>query len=174
MATNIICGDPLHSTRNAEPDWADVIGTVPEGGIVPTRPMLCEACVRLNYESVEGVNAHKKQRIAEVDARSGELIGNGFEFPPGSGMCFSLSENSQRMLLGTHASRDDPQLTYPLGWNTKDDEDIYEVPDSATLHNFYLVAFGTIRAYRDSGTAIKNQIRAATTHAEIDVAVDER
>jgi hypothetical protein len=38
----------------------------------------------------------------------------------------------------------------------------------------YLTALSTKKAHLDSGTALKNQVRAATTHNEIDAVIDNR
>lgn len=120
------------------------------------------------------VKHQKPERIQAIDRRTDQLIGLGFEFPPGSGVRFSLSMESQSKLLGMDALRSDPLFTYPVVYNSIDDLEEFSIPDSATIHSFFLVAVGTYRAHLDSGTALKTQIRAATTQAELDAVVDNR
>lgn len=120
------------------------------------------------------VKHQKPARIKEIDQRTDQLIGQGFEFPPGSGVRFSLSMESQSKLLGMDSLRDDPLFAYPVVYNSIDDMDEFSIPDSATIHSFFLMAVGTYRTHLDSGTALKTQIRAATTQEELDAVVDDR
>lgn len=116
----------------------------------------------------------KKRRYAEIDARTEQLIAEGFEYPPTSGQVFSLSRSAQANLLGLKTMADDPAFSYPVTWNFLDDSGTLSIPDSATALAFYMTAVGTVRARRDSGTAIKDLIRAATTEAEVLAVVDPR
>ena len=117
---------------------------------------------------------NKLDRYLEFDARTNELILGGFEFPPGSGRIFSLSPTAQSNLLGMYTAKDHPAMTWPLLWPTKLDDYEYSIPDVATFEMFYLTALGTIRVYRDSGTALKEVVRACTTRAQVDAVVDDR
>ena len=116
----------------------------------------------------------KAAKFTAVDEKTVELIKRGFEFPPGSGQRFSLSNEAQSLLLGAYQSRNEPLFSYPLSWNTLDDSSVLDIPDAETLHLFYLQATGTVRAHRDSGTALKSQVRAATTIAEVAAVEDTR
>ena len=109
-----------------------------------------------------------------IDRRSEELIAQGFEFPPASGKIFSLSESAQTNILALDNTRDDPALVYPINYNTIDDLDSYDVPDSATLHNMYLTALSTKKGHLDSGTVLKAQVRAAIDEAGVDLVIDNR
>jgi len=120
------------------------------------------------------IKHQKPERIRKIDQRTNQLIDQGFEFPPSSGVRFSLSMESQSKLLGMDSLRDDPLFQYPVVYNSVDDLDELSIPDSATIHSFFLIAVGTYRAHLDSGTALKAQIRAATTQAELDAVVDDR
>jgi len=44
----------------------------------------------------------------------------------------------------------------------------------ATLTMFYLTAIGTVRYWRDTGTVLKEAVRACTTQAQVDAVVDNR
>lgn len=127
-----------------------------------------------HYTAIDNLGPLRAAKIAEIDARTEELIAQGFEFPPASGQRFSLSTNAQRTLLAADVMRDDPSFTYPVNWNTLDDTGVLTVADSATLHNFVLTAVGTVRSILDAGTALKDAVRAATSRAEIDAVVDNR
>ena len=76
--------------------------------------------------------------------------------------------------MGTHQAKHDPAFTYPVKWNTLDDSDVIEIADSSALHTFYLTALGTYRTHVDSGTTLKDSVRAATTIAEVDAVEDTR
>lgn len=50
---NIICSDPRHGTRTAEPDWRDVVAV----GTKATDGFLCPACDRLRRVEVQAAEA---------------------------------------------------------------------------------------------------------------------
>lgn len=116
----------------------------------------------------------KHSKSNEIDARTAQLIEVGFEFPPSSGKIFSLSKEFQLMLTGLNQERTAPEVTYPVDWNTKDDSDKLSLVDADMVRSFYMTAVGTVRAHRDSGTALKDQVRAATTIAEVEAVEDTR
>lgn len=113
----------------------------------------------------------KSAKNVAIDGKTTSLIDIGFTY---AAKQFSLSLPSQIKLIGAHELKDDAALTYPITWNTIDDFDKHDIDNATALDNFYKTALGTIRAHLDSGTALKNQIRAATTIAEVDAVVDNR
>jgi len=119
----------------------------------------------------DSLEAHKEQKFKIIDARTYELIENGFQY---ANKIFSLSQHAQAKMMGIHQVRDDPMLTYPVRWNTKDDNDYYDITDLNDLHLFYMTAVGTYKGHVDSGTALKDQVRNATSKAEVDAIVDPR
>lgn len=127
-----------------------------------------------HYISVEELGPLKTQRMNEIDARTDQLFEQGFQYPPDSGKVFSLSVRSQLKITNAWLARDEPGFTYPVRWNTRDNTDAHEMADATALNAFYMTAIGTARAYCDSGTALKDQIRAATTSAEVNAVVDNR
>jgi len=133
-----------------------------------------EAALAALAASYNGIVPLQETKNASIDRNTGDLIGQGFQFPPSTGLIFSLSAEAQTNLLGLESARLDPAFTYPVEWNSIDDEAVYEIPDAATAHSFYLTALGTIRAWKDSGTALKDQVRAATTPAEVAAVQDNR
>ena len=113
----------------------------------------------------------KNAKCAAIDTRTAELIDQGFSY---SSKTFSLSLASQSMLEGSYPVKNHVSLTYPIVWNTIDDLDTISLADATDLENFYLTALGTFRARRDSGTTLKDQVRAASTIAAVDAVVDSR
>jgi len=113
------------------------------------------------------------QRVLEVDLRTDELIAGGFQFPPGAGAYFSLNITAQLRMLGMFQMRANPDI-YPVMWNSLDDTSVFTIPDQATAEAFHLTAAATIQGTVNSGTTIKDAIRAATTIEELDAVVDPR
>jgi hypothetical protein len=135
-------------------------------------PSAAEQVVLDGIVAAHGLKAAKTQKIAAIDSNTHALIAAGFQYPTSTGQIFSLSDNAQRTLLDADVQRND--LTYPVVWNTKDDTGTFALPNAATLHAFVLTGSTTIRAHLDSGTALKDQVRAATTIAEVDAVTDAR
>lgn len=125
----------------------------------------------LAHEGPASLASHKCKKYTSIDARTTELIEQGFQYV---NKTFSLSQTAQAKMMGVHQVRDDPMLTYPVKWNTIDDNDYYDIVDSDELHLFYMSGVGTYKAFVDSGTAIKDLVRAATSKAEVDTIVDDR
>jgi len=117
------------------------------------------------------LSEYKHIRYVEIDDKTEELILTGYTF---AGKQFSLSANAQTNILALYTTKDHPAISYPISYNTKDDEEVFNIPDASTLEGMYLTALGTKKAYLDSGTSIKEAIRAAITKAEVDAIIDPR
>lgn len=118
--------------------------------------------------------AAKAARLAAIDVRTDALIALGFRFPPApEGNLFSLAPSAVQQLIGAYAGREHPLFTYPVKWGALDGTSV-TLPDAASLEMFYLVAVGTVRARLDSGQALKEQVVAAQTLAEVEAVVDNR
>lgn len=124
-----------------------------------------------HYEQVPFLDEMRAACVAKIDVRTSELIDVGFTF---DGKQFSLSNNAQMKMMGSHEVRSDPAFVYPVKWNTIDDLSIHSLVDSDALHAFYLTGVSTVRAHLDSGTELKDQIRATTSVAEIEAIEDNR
>ena len=114
---------------------------------------------------------YKALRFKEIDEKTGELVLNGFSY---AGKVFSLSLNAQINIEALNSSRDDAAITYPIEYSTLDDMDNYFVTDATDINAMYLTALGTKKSYVDSGTILKDQIRAATTELEVSQIIDNR
>ena len=112
---------------------------------------------------------YKGLRYIEIDKRTGELISAGFTYATKQ---FSLSLNAQINISALNQSKD--LLTYPVNYNTLNDEDEYDVIDATDMGNMYMTALATKKGMIDSGTALKQQIRAAQNDAEVDAIIDNR
>ena len=111
----------------------------------------------------------KTRKFIAIDKRTDELIAAGFTY---SAKQFSMALSAQNKIMGSHQIR--AGLSYPLNWNTIDDNDSYDIVDAADLEAFYLAAFAELRTHLDSGTALKASVRAAADVAAVDAVVDGR
>ena len=122
----------------------------------------------------DGLEAAKCEKHGQIDGKTDAMIKAGFEFPPASGDRFELSLEAQSRMNALLTLADDPDITYPILWNTIDDSKQITIPDSDTVKLFCKTAVGYYRAAVDSGTAIKDQVRAATTISEVNGIIDNR
>lgn len=129
------------------------------------------------------VNSHGEKALEDaryeksmaIDARTGELIvDGGFQYPPGTGEIYSLSREAQQLLIGCNSAHLEPEFTWPLTWNSKDDSYVLTINNAAEWRPFYLTAVGTVRSHRDSGTALKDMVRAANSVLAVEAVVDNR
>jgi len=120
------------------------------------------------------ISTEKEAKFKLIDQKTSDLIADGFEYPPGSGSKFSLSIEAQSLMLGAYQSRNAAFMAYPMEWNMKDDSGSIQLLTPEEFEQFYLSALGTIRAHRDSGTTLKNLVRAAQTKSEVSAILDER
>lgn len=118
-------------------------------------------------------DALRPKRYAEIDARTAELIAQGFEWPASSGGLMSLSISAQMKLEAMRNAAD--ALAYPVvlsrksakssEYNVADATELRAIADAGALH---------VAAVVDAGAKLKAAIRAATTLSEVNAVVDER
>lgn len=109
----------------------------------------------------------KRSRIIQIDIRTQCIIAEGFTFDSHQ---FSLSIPAQINWSGILLFKD--LLSWPMNVTTLDDQEY-----SLTMDNLlYFMGSGTsvIKNAVDSGRALKLQVRAATSQAELDDVVDDR
>lgn len=113
----------------------------------------------------------KREKLLAIDARTTQLIELGFVF---QGHRCSLSLAAQSKLIGLETLRSDPMMAYPIAYNSLDDSEAFMLPDASAVHAIFLTAADTLRARIDSGTALKNAVRAATSYEDCMAIVDLR
>lgn len=113
----------------------------------------------------------KGAMYTQVDRVTDIIIAQGFEF---DGMRFSCSLEAQSRALGMDQLRNDPLFTYPVKWNNSDDTNRIELATADVVHAFVLTGIGFYRAAIDSGTTLKDAVRAATTLDDLSTIVDSR
>jgi len=126
------------------------------------------------YNSIvesDWLDSYKGQKLQEINNNTDDLIKVGYTY---AGLTFSLSEKAQTNILALYSTKDDPVLHYPLVFNTIDDLNSFEAIDATTIANMYYSALATVKGRIDSGTVFKDQIRNATTVAEVDAIQDNR
>lgn len=112
----------------------------------------------------------RSNKYDAIDYKTKNIIGQGFVF---NGVRLSLSENMQKNLLGAMQLKDNAAI-YPMKFNAIDDSGNITVADATELQNLFAAAILAVRVAWDSGTALKEQVRAATTVEQINAVVDAR
>lgn len=189
--------EPLQSSKLVNGFWRGgnrVAWQVPEGNLDPElwvvdADLSLLETVPLKYLKADGdtvvemtslekpdadtaeLEAAKALKCSYIDLKTAQLITDGFEFV---GKKFSLSLPSQAKMMGTHQVKDDPALVYPIKWNTKDEKASHNMANATDLDNFYKTGLGHIRQHLDDGTALKEQVRVATTVAGVWAVEDNR
>jgi hypothetical protein len=123
--------------------------------------------------SIRGpLDEQKKQRRLAVNARTGALIAAGYEYPPGSGVYYSLSDTAQRNLAELEKKAN--SQVYPFDMASQDDTVIASVVNAAEVAARYTAGLGRIQWAYATGNALKKAINAAATQAALDAVVDSR
>lgn len=111
----------------------------------------------------------KTAKLAEIDAKTEQLISHGFTF---DGHQFSLSIEAQSNWHVLWNGRESI-VAYPKEVSTKDSE-AYLIVDSATMNVFGLTALNAVSNHIQAGRDIKVQVKAATTTTEVNAITDNR
>jgi len=147
---------------------------------VTTGNIVIEGDSLLNETALDAlVAAHEEESLAEykalkntaIDERTRELIEGGFSY---NSKTFSLSQEAQAKLTGINQIRTEGDTSYPIKWNTIDDQDVESLSNAGEVLQFYKAAVSAYRGHVDSGTSLKDSVRAATTKAEVDAVTDAR
>lgn len=110
----------------------------------------------------------KTSKIAVIDAKTQELISQGFTYDSQE---FSLELRDIAVWTNLMVSR--TNLTYPFTVMTKNNQ-AYVFATSVDVEQFYQGGFDAAQAHYDSDRGLKLQVNAATTSAEIDAIADTR
>lgn len=111
----------------------------------------------------------RQGRLSEIDSKTSALVAKGFAF---GNARLSLSPEAQAKLLSYDTQRE--SLTYPVVFNTIDDDGTVEVKDAGSLHSLALAAITALRAAVDSGTLLKQKVRSMADVKSIREVVDDR
>jgi hypothetical protein len=121
----------------------------------------------------------KRAKYAAINARTKALVDAGYVY---QNKHLGLGLDAQIQYIGlelgvivTSSDPNLPQIQYPVLWNVLDDNEApLSLADATAVHTLFLTAFGTFRYWKDTGTALLAQVRAATTLAEVGAIVDPR
>lgn len=130
-----------------------------------------DASVAAHRAANPGLAAAKSNCFVQIDTRTDSLIDQGFVY---LGETLSLSADARQTIISMDLQRDDVSIIYPIVWNSLDNLTSVSVVDSASVHALALSAMSTVRAHVDSGTALKDLVRAATTVAMVKAVNDSR
>jgi hypothetical protein len=111
-------------------------------------------------------------RAEQIDFRTEELIAEGFE--GSTGKRFRIDDGSLTRYNVMYLTRNAGSSVYPKVINVFSNDAVQNLPTVAAVEQFCTEVFLGHQAIVDSGTALKVQIIAATTIAEIDAVVDNR
>lgn len=112
----------------------------------------------------------KADRNAEINARTREIIAEGVTY---DGRQFPLDLPDQSTWHGLFNAVAAGQASYPIKVMDVSDEPYY-CADATAFQTMYFTGFGAVNAILEGGRALKAQVNAATTKAEIDAVVDTR
>jgi len=135
---------------------------------------IIEPMVKGEQDAVDAARlpAYKLTRMNQIDQKTGELIGEGFDFDDHH---FSLSQNAQIKWSGLKQFYDAGIIQLPRKISTAEDPDRveYEI-NPGNIPAFYMEGVATYEAIVDSGRELKVLVSAATTPDEVDAVVDDR
>lgn len=124
-----------------------------------------------HYTQIDRLGGLRRSRHDEIDARTTALIAEGFTY---SGAVFSLSLEAQAKMLAAFQTRNDAGYAYPEVWNSLDDTAEISLADAAGIKAFVKAGHVARRSHMDSGTALKQQVRAAADAVAVLAVVDNR
>lgn len=113
----------------------------------------------------------KAKKLAAIDGRTRELIAEGFTY---SATVFSLSLEAQAKMLAAFQTRNDAGYVYPEVWNSIDDTSEVSLADAPAIKALVKAGHVARRGHLDSGTALKQQVRAAADVAAVLAVTDTR
>jgi len=123
------------------------------------------------YPQELSLDDYKTQKMEAIDKRSGELITEGgFVY---NGKTFSMSKNAQLNLLGINLKKNNAEIL-PVIYNTVDNSDKETLNSASDIDAFFMAALAAKKSHLDTGTALKDSVRAATDKAGVDAVIDNR
>lgn len=129
------------------------------------------ATVVSSHDAVLTLLEYKRVRQATINARTTELIAEGFVYDSHT---FCLCEQMQNCLETAKMQLDDELLQFPFLCCTSDDDVEYSVPNSTVFNELFQEMITTINSWVDSGRALNKQVRDAADKAAVDAIEDNR
>lgn len=157
------------------------------GGKIETSPDVWQECLIVNGDSFSNeaaldtlvadhvaftLDEYRGPKFAAIDKKTRKLIALGYEYPAASGNILSLSKEAQLTLVEKNEDRAD--LSYSQSFNTIDDLDTVSIADATAMHSMYNTAIGVKDGHLDTGTSLKDSVRAAANKAAVDAVTDSR
>jgi hypothetical protein len=125
-----------------------------------------------DYTEITVLLPLKVAKANEIDARTEELIGEGFV--ASNGKRFTIDDSSLTRYHVLYATRLHGSMVYPVVITTFDGQNAQVLNNSAFVSGFVEEAFLAFEAIIASGSALKQQLIAASTLAEVEAVVDNR
>lgn len=127
----------------------------------------------VEMSEAEKLPALQAEKAARILARTAELQALGFEFPPGSGQRFSLTQEASNYWVSMMVAAGAGLLQYPVNAGIMGDG-TYALADASAVATFCAAALDRGRALVEGEADLKRQVYAATTIAALDAVTDGR
>lgn len=118
------------------------------------------------------LDQYKTLKQDAIQRKNTKLIEAGFEYPAASGNIFPAAAQDRLRFLADQTSSG--VLAFPVGRNTKNGLGKLNLNNANDVRLFNEAATEHVGGIEASGTALEDQVRAATTYAEVDAVVDNR
>jgi len=146
----------------------------PVEGAVPLspQPMMSRAEFEAHRMLSMPLEQARSYQNARIDINTPKVIAAA-TFVYG-GKQFSITPTAQ---FNTHVMwtrRNEVGFAYPVVRSTKDSLSSVSLPDAAAVEAFYTASENAVRAFLDEGNALKAQVNALATVAEVAAFVDPR
>lgn len=155
--------------RGDEPTRVRVIFPV---DLDPAQQALLATTYADNMAATDPQAVLRNRLLNSVDDNTRALIAQGFEFPAGSGQIFSSSVAAQanwNTLTAMAAA-----VPFPVEMPFIDDSGELAIKNEAELSAWGMTGAGRVLGIRTAGSALKKQLRAMTTRAELEAFKDTR
>jgi len=137
--------------------------------LTPAEVATLDAVVAAQKISYSGLDNARAAKFSDIDANTEQLILGGFAFKAQQ-FALTLEARTELVELATVKA----SVGYPVTMNTIDNTGALALADELGLVAFVDSGIAQVRAWIDSGTQLKGQVRAATTIAEVDAVKDNR
>ncbi|MCZ6868103.1 MAG: hypothetical protein O7G84_01205 [Gammaproteobacteria bacterium] len=162
----------LDGTKSASIDRRPIDGETPS----PLRHALDGDVLRyltdVELSALTPLNEYKRTRSKSITQTTEALVSQGFEYPPGSGQIFSMSEKARIDLMELYQARN--EVAYPLSYPFADESGYLDIKDAADMSALLAAMTATKRGFDSSDSTLKRALIAAADKTEVDLVVDER